>query len=156
MTDGALPVEGEDGLPFKIESITPERLEEIEGILLNEPQIDCPLNHFFGPGVYIREGIIPAGTLIIGHQHKYAHTNVLVKGRMRVMVDGIPSTIEAPMMFVAGPGRKLLYALTECVFQNIHATEETDLEKLEEHLIEKSETWLAHHEVEEAKLLMED
>ena len=135
---------------------TPDKIEALEGVLLPEEQIDLPLNHFFGPGIYIREGFIPKGTLIIGHKHRFACTNVLVKGKMRVIgPDGIPSTIEAPLMFVSGPGRKIGYTLEDCVFQNIHATEETDLEKLEEQLIEKSETWLTFHEAKEAKLLIE-
>jgi hypothetical protein len=139
----------------KLADITPDRIEAIEGALLPHEQVDCPLTHFFGPGIYIREGFIPAHTLIIGHKHKGPCTNVLVKGKMRVMgPDGIPSTIEAPLMFVTGAGRKIGYTLEDCVFQNIHATDETDLAKLEEQLIEKSETWLAHHEFEEAKLLM--
>jgi hypothetical protein len=152
-----MAAESLNGLPIQMEGMTPERLEEVEGVLLQHDQVECPLNHFFGPGIYIREGFIPAGTLAIGHKHKYPHTNVLVRGTLRIIgPDGIPSTIHAPTMFVTGAGRKMAYAITDCVFQNIHATTETDLEKLEEQLIEKSETWLAHHEIEQAKLLMEE
>jgi len=125
---------------------TPDKIEALEGVLLPEEQLDCPVAHYFGPGIYIRELTIPAGSLAIGHAHKGESMNVLVKGKMHIIDgSGIPRTIEGPMVFVAPPGRKAVFAVTECVFQNIHATTETDLEKIEEQFIEKSATWRAFH-----------
>ena len=54
--------------------------------------------------------------------------------------------VVANALHVAQPGRKVFYTHDECVWQNIHATEERDLDKLEEQLVIKSETWLAHQE----------
>jgi len=113
--------------------------------MLAMPQVECPVTNHFGPGIYIREVAIPADTVVIGHSHKGPCLNVLVKGSMRIIdPGGIPRVIEAPLIFTTGPGRKVAHVLTDAVFQNIFATEETDLDALESLLIEKSETWQAH------------
>jgi hypothetical protein len=128
-------------------------VEALEGALLAEEQVEIPVTHHFGPGIYIREISVPAGTLIIGHHHKGPCLNELLKGSMRIIgADGEAKTIEAPFMFTSPAGRKVGYALTDVIFRNLHATDETDLDRLEEQLIDKSETWLAH---EEAKRLIE-
>lgn len=127
---------------------TQDGIDQIEGDLLAMPQIDCPVTHHFGPGVYIRECAMPAGSLVIGHAHKGPCLNVLVKGSMRVITpEGQPRTITAPLIFTSGPGRKAAYVIEDVVFQNIHATDETDLDKLEDLLIDKSAAWIAHHEI---------
>ena len=48
---------------------------------------------------------------------------------------------EGPYIFNSEPGRKFAYVMEDCVFQNLHATEETDLEKIEEIFIDKSDAW---------------
>jgi hypothetical protein len=40
------------------------------------------------------------------------------------------------MTFIGKPGRKVAYILETVVFQNVYATEETDIEKLENMFIE--------------------
>tara|TARA_R110000823_G_scaffold109864_2_gene229572 strand:+ start:71 stop:916 length:846 start_codon:yes stop_codon:yes gene_type:complete len=122
-----------------------EGVEEIEAELLNMPQVDPGIIHRFGPGIYIREMSVPAGTMFIGHSHKYPHTNILLAGTVVVQVNGEMQTIIAPSIFVAAPGRKLAYVIDDCVWQNIYATEETDIEKLENMLVDKSETFTEYN-----------
>ncbi len=131
------------------------KVETLEAAMLASPdQVEIPVTHHFGPGIYIREIFVPANTLIIGHHHKGPCMNMLLKGVMRVIgTDGEAKTIEAPFVFTSGAGRKIGYALTDCVYQNLHATDETDLDRLEEQLIDKSATWLAHHEQEAMRLI---
>lgn len=119
--------------------------EQIEAKLLKLPQVDCPVLHHFGPGVYIREVRMPAGSLILGHRHKNAHTNILVSGRLKFLNEG-GEVIElaAPAVITSNPGRKLAYILEDTVWQNVYATEERDVEKLEEMLLDKSDAWLEH------------
>jgi hypothetical protein len=117
-----------------------------EGLLLSVPQADAPLAHYFGPGIYIREVILPVGAIVLGHRHKHEHLCVIIKGALTFTNDNGEVVIKrAPMQFVAPPGRKLAHVLEECVFWNIYATEERDLEKLEDMLFEKSDVWLDHH-----------
>jgi hypothetical protein len=108
--------------------------------MLNLPQCPCPVIHRFGPGVYIREASYPKGSIIIGQKHVGEHINMLLKGKINVF-DGTGNvlTLEAPHMFVAPPGSKIGYALEDVVWQNIYATTETDIEKIEATIFEAPE-----------------
>ena len=119
----------------------PAMLDGIESMMLDMPQIDCPVVHHFGAGIYIREGFIAAGTYIIGHAHKKQTMNVLLKGKMAVFVNGQAKVIDGPYIFISEPGRKFGYAIEDCIFQNIHATDKTDLTEIEDEFIDKSEAW---------------
>lgn len=122
----------------------PADLDLTEAAMLEQPQIECPVQHHFGPGIYIREVMMPAGALVMGHHHKGPCMNVLVQGSMLIIdPGGEPRQIDAPLTFTTGPGRKVAFMLSDVVFQNIFATDETDVDVLEEMLIEKSETWKA-------------
>lgn len=131
-------------------------INHLEKEFLKLPQVECQITHRFGPGIYIRERSAPAGALIIGHEHKTEHTCVLLKGRMRFFLNGKVTDIKAPCIFVAQPGRKMSYQIEDSVFLNIHTTTETDLTKLEELLIVKSEGWTAHQLEENKKVLLEE
>lgn len=121
------------------------KIEQLEGAMLALPQVDCPLDHFFASGVYVRQMTAPAGALFVGHAHKTEHVCILLKGSMTIATpDGI-KTISAPMTFIAPPGRKVVLVLEDIVFQNIHATEERDIGKIEELLIKKSDAWSEAH-----------
>jgi len=122
------------------------KIERLEGAMLQHEQVECPLDHFFAQGVYVRQITVPADVLLVGHEHRFEHVCILLKGRMTIATPGGVETISAPLTFVAKPGRKVFYTHEECVWQNIHATEERDLDKIEEQLVIKSETWLAHQE----------
>ena len=126
-------------------AITEEKVQALESVFLQQEQVDCPVVHRFGPGIYIREVHIPAGTLSIGHAQKTTHLNVMLKGRvLMVNADGSKTELVAPQTFVAEPGRKIGYILEDMVWQNIYATDETDVEKLEAMFLEKSMTWQEH------------
>jgi hypothetical protein len=124
-----------------------EKVEGIEGHLLNFPQTECPLVHRFAPGVYLREIHMPAGTFVIGHSHNTEHFNVITEGRALVMMDGVTEEVVAPAVFASGVGvRKVLYIQEDMTWITVHPTDETDLQKLEALLITKSETYLKHLE----------
>ena len=120
-------------------------IELAEKMLLPEPQVECPVYNHFMPGIYIREMHIPKGTLVIGHEHIVESTNVFLKGKLKLLQeDGSWQELEAPMMFKGKLGRKVAIALEDCVWQNIFATDETDIEVLESTLIRKSVAYLEH------------
>jgi quercetin dioxygenase-like cupin family protein len=116
-------------------------LDQIEAAMLAAPQIDCPVSHHFGPGIYMREAFLPAGTYVMGHAHKDEHMNIMLKGKMAVIVNGEAKVIEGPYIFTGQPGRKFAYIIEDTVFVNAYATEETDIEKLEEMYVDKSDAW---------------
>lgn len=123
--------------------VTPEKIERVERAMLQLPQVECPVVHRFGPGLYIREVFIPSGTFSVGHYQKQEHMNILLKGRVTMLNDD-GSTIErvAPFIYVGKPGRKIGYIHEDMVWQNIYATTETDVEKLEAILLIKSDSWM--------------
>ena len=140
----------------QVAPMTPAAIERVEGSLLKLPQVDCPLVHRFAPGVYLREITMPAMSVIIGHEHKTEHFNVVTKGKAIVLMDGERHLIQAPQTFVSKAGvRKVLLVLEEMVWATVHPTEETDLGRLEELLITKSQTWLEHAQQEAQKLMKE-
>ena len=121
-------------------------LDALEAELIGQPEFDCPVTHRFGPGVYIREVFMPKGAFIIGHRHKTTHLNVMLTGVIGLINDdGTETLLHAPQTFVAQPGRKSAYIYEDVVWQNIHATTETDIEKLEETFLDKSPVYLDHH-----------
>ena len=122
------------------------RIETLESAMLECPQVECPLDHFFAPGIYVRQITVPADVLLVGHEHRFEHVCVLLKGRLTIATPDGVTTLAAPITFVAQPGRKVFYTHEESVWQNVHATNERDLEKVEDELVVKSETWAAHRE----------
>ena len=119
-------------------------IQRLEGEFLRHQQADCPITHRFGPGIYIREMAAKAGSYLIGHKHLDPHMNVLVAGKVMLFKEsGETLEISAPFTFIAEPGRKLAYVIEDMVWQNIYATNETNLYKLETMFVEASDTWEA-------------
>ncbi len=128
--------------------VDPAKIEQVESHLLDLPQVECPVVHHFGPGIYIREVTLPAGALAMGHAQKFDHLNIMLTGAVAMVGDdGQTKVLRAPMIFVGKPGRKLGYVLETCIWQNVYATEERDIDKLESMFLDKSATWQAHAEV---------
>jgi hypothetical protein len=133
----------------KVEDMV-EAIKRIEPLMLNEPQVPCPVTHYFGPGICIREVKMPAGTMAIGHYQNFNHVNNFIKGKvLMLMEDGTTKTIKAPMTFTGKPGRKIGYIIEDMVWQNIYPTEETDVETVEKIFITKSDEFLASIEGKE-------
>ena len=152
----ASPAKGElvELANHQIERIDP--LAGVEAAMLDAEQVDCPVQHHFGPGIYIREAFLPAGTYVMGHAHKSEHLNVMLKGKMAVIVDGEAKVIEGPCIFTGQAGRKFAYIIEDTVFQNIYATTETDLDVIEDMFIDKSEAWLDAQEQNKNAQLISD
>jgi len=113
----------------KIEAMLPQ--------LRAMPQVECVEKHHFGPGMYVKEVTMPAGSIIVGKPHKTEHLCILLQGKMKlVKEDGEVIELVAPATFVGKPGRKIAYIIETVVFQNIFATDETDVEKLEHMFVE--------------------
>ncbi len=100
------------------------------------PKIDIKMEHHFSKGVYAREAVIPAGAIVVGKIHKHENLNIVSKGDISVFTEEGWKRIKAPATFVSPPGVKRLgLAHEDTVWTCIHATEETDLEKIESEMI---------------------
>lgn len=119
---------------------TEERIERVVGVMLAQPQADCSVAHFFGPGVYIRQVALKAGTFAIGHRQKAEHVNVMLSGVVALVTEDGVKELRAPLVYVGKPGRKVGYILEDCVWLNVYATNETNIETLESTFLEKSAT----------------
>ncbi|NDG05480.1 MAG: hypothetical protein EB121_09090, partial [Alphaproteobacteria bacterium] len=118
-------------------------LDMVEQYMLTLEQVECPLNHHFGPGICIRERIMPAGSFILGHKHKYPNLCMVLEGSCVVFDGEEMREITAPFMFIGKPTRKAIWALTETVWCNVFHTDLTDIDAIEAHFIEKSPAYEA-------------
>ena len=100
----------------------------------------CPLKHSFAEGCYVREIFIPRGMMLTGKIHRHAHPNFLMAGEVIVVTEngGIEHLV-APKSMISPPGTKrAVVALTDVWWITVHVTEETNLHKIEEHVIAPS------------------
>ena len=97
-----------------------------------------PIKHSFADGCYIREIFNPAGLLLVTKIHKKKHPFFLMKGEMSILTENGIEHIEAPHHGITIPGTKrIIYTHTDCVFITVHATDSTDIKKIEEEVIAK-------------------
>jgi hypothetical protein len=125
----------------------PATLNTLEGVMQGLPQVACDVVHAFAPGIYIRQVTLRAGSFVMGHHHRQAHLNIMVKGHLTLFAtDGTRSELYAPVICVAEPGRKVAYVHEDTLWLNLYATTETDVEKLEATYLEITEGWQSVHD----------
>lgn len=115
--------------------------------MLGVEQADCPVMHYFAPGLYIREVRFPAGTVVVGHIQRFAQMNVFIQGSVQmVSPSGESKVLSAPMTFIGEPGRKAGYILEDVIWQNIYPNpdDERDIEKLEAKWLEQTPYFEEH------------
>lgn len=101
-------------------------------------QFDPNIVHHFGGGAYAKEMRIPSGCSVIQHKHRYDHLSVLAVGKVLVMVDGSVSTYTAPACILIAAGKlHAIEAVEDTVWYCVHATDCTDIDKVDEQLILK-------------------
>lgn len=129
---------------------TRRKLYELQAAVSSElAPVDCPLQHSFIDGVYVRTIFIPAGTVIVGKIHKHSHANILSQGEVSVMTEeGGLERLRGPLTMTSPAGcKRAVYAHTDTTWTTIHRTDETDLEKIEDYVIAKT-----YEEYEQFKL----
>lgn len=110
-----------------------EKVQALENSMKELPQVDCPVRHYFSPGMYAREITIPKGTIVVGAIHKTENLVVVSKGRLRIVSDESTVDVEAPYTMVCKAGSKnAVAALEDSVWTNFFPTTETDPDKLVE------------------------
>ena len=109
--------------------------------ILDIRENELPLTHTFSDGVYAREIFMPAGMIVVGHVHNTKHLNIVQCGKAMVWMNGEVSEVSGPITFESGAGvRKVLYILEDMIWTTIHVTDETDVETLENTLVDKSQS----------------
>jgi len=92
--------------------------------------------HLFVAGLYCRHMFIPAGTVIVGKEHKTDHFLIGCSGKLLVMGQGRDYLLQPGDVIPSSEGTKrLVVALTDVIALNIHKTTKTSTEGLEEELM---------------------
>lgn len=98
--------------------------------------MQASLAHHFGGGVYAKETRIPAGLCLQQHIHAHDHLSILAEGVVEVTVDGRAQCYRSPAAITIAAGKShQVKALVNSVWYCVHATEETDPDKVDAVLI---------------------
>lgn len=120
-------------------AITREMVVALEKELQKLPQVECPVRHYFAPGMYAREMTIPTGVVVTGAVHRHEHLCTVSKGRIAVSTDEGMRVVCAPCTLVSKAGTKRVgWALEETVWTTYHVTNETDLDKIMSEITEST------------------
>ena len=129
-------------LPLAVEGARPptrQQIVKLESYLRQLPQLEIQTNHYNVAGLYAREILIPAGTVLTGKVHKAEHLNIVSQGEIVVWTEQGMRRVKAPCVIPSYPGAKRVgLALVDTVWVTIHATDKTDPAEIEAELIEDS------------------
>lgn len=96
-------------------------------------EIDLGIVHHFSAGVYAKQMHLPAGHYAVTHAHAYDHLSILAKGHVIVEMDGAETEYVAPACLTIHAGKHhRIVALEDSVWFCVHATDETDPDKVDE------------------------
>jgi hypothetical protein len=119
-----------------------DRIEQLDAVILSGEQVDCPIQHEFIDGMYIRERMIPMGTLFTTYTWKHEHPYFCNLGELMIfdVTTGEWSHFIAPCRGITKAGTKrIVYAITDVVWTTCHANPDnvTDVAEMEHILLEK-------------------
>jgi quercetin dioxygenase-like cupin family protein len=113
-------------------------LSDLHNQLKGQFQCDLGTVHHFSDGLYAKEMHIPKGFAAGTHAHSYSHLSLLAKGRVKVTTDDYNCEYTAPACIQIKAGiHHMIEAIEDAVWFCIHATDETDPEKVDRVLIER-------------------
>jgi hypothetical protein len=123
------------------ETPTREQIERLQAEMIKHPQAEgLVTEHYFVPGMYCRRLFRPAGTLIVGKVHKHPHFFLCAKGEIIAWTEKGMKKLQAGDVVECQPGTKrVTLATMDSVGITFHKTDETDIEKIEEELVEADE-----------------
>jgi hypothetical protein len=104
-----------------------------------------PFRHYFCDDVYVKEMIIPAGTLMTGKIHNTEHISIMTRGDVSVMTGDTKERLRGFSIFKSPIGVKRVgYFHQETQWINVHnANGITDLDEMEEWVTRHSDlTWI--------------
>ena len=88
-------------------------------------------HHFVG-GLYAKETHIPAGEVVCQHIHPFDHLSALMSGTADVECEGVVTRHHAPELMTIEAGKThSVRAITDVIWLCLHATDETDPERVD-------------------------
>lgn len=115
-------------------------IDELELAISKLPAVEFPLVHSFTPGIYVRQIMMPAGSVLTSMRHKTEHHFIVISGKIEVISENENEIYIGPFMGVTKPGTKrVLYAHTDTLWLTIHANPDDvlDPDELGESILEK-------------------
>lgn len=101
-------------------------------------EIDLKIEHIFHPGMYMRKMVLPARHFAHSHKHNFDHFSFVTKGRVQVEVDGETTVLDGPDCILIRAGKvHTITAMTDTTWYCIHATDETDPDKIDHTLVKE-------------------
>jgi quercetin dioxygenase-like cupin family protein len=95
--------------------------------------------HHFADHLYAKETVINAGEHLLQHVHGFSHLSVLAKGKVVVTTEEGQQILEGPTCLEIKAGlHHGVKALTDTVWYCIHATDEKNVDKIDEVIISGS------------------
>lgn len=102
--------------------------------------VNIDILHHFSSGVYAKQLHVPAGHSVVQHKHSFDHMSILASGTVIVQTDEGQKEYTAPACIDIKKNKNhAIHAIEDSVWFCIHATDETDVEKVDEVLIKKDE-----------------
>jgi hypothetical protein len=158
MTDYLVPVdfEAKDIVSVMEGTTVRDKIARLEAALNACPsetirQID-PVHHF-SPGVYMREVLLPQGTLAVGRIHRHDCLAIVV-GDVSIMSEQGATRVTGMRVFHSFPGAKrVAYAHSSTRWITVHHTNERDIDRLEAALFAPSFEDLGVIEVDGIEIL---
>lgn len=118
---------------------TREKIQRLQEAMVPLQSEQPEPNHFFAPGMYLRELVVPAGMLIVGKIHKHAHFLLVLKGKAEVISEFGRMAVEAGHISISPAGvKRVVLALEDTQFVTVHVNKEDsqDLTMIEAEHIE--------------------
>jgi hypothetical protein len=115
------------------------KIERLQEVMLACPQVEIDVEHFHAKGLYARQGVIKKGTVLVGHIKKISHLNIVISGDISIYTEEGIQRITGPATMVSAPGTKRVgYAHEDTTWITIIATDEVDVDKIEEQVLAQS------------------
>jgi len=112
------------------------QIQQLQDVMLEHEQVDCPLEHFFCKDLYARKMTVKEGVLFVGKVHKHEHICVVTKGEFSIVTEKESARYKAGDVIVCKPGTKRVgYAHEDSIWMNFHPTDLTDLDEIDAELV---------------------
>lgn len=116
------------------------KIDFFERELQQFPEIECPVEHRFTPGMYCRTIYMPKDSIVTSKIHKTEHPFVISQGSVSVWTEeqGLIS-MSAPYMGITKPGtRRVLHVHEPTIWTTFHCNPDDtqDVDQIEQRIIE--------------------
>lgn len=118
---------------------TNDAIRKLEADCLKLPQIQIGLWHHLSGGMYARTGVIKAGCVLVGAEHKTDHFNVMCGDITVTTDDGVQRLTGYHVLPTKAGKKRAGVAHIDTIWTTICKTDETELSKIEDDLVVESD-----------------